>query len=88
MSVRINVILPEETMRVLDRVAPKGNRSRLISDTILDYVSSRGKMNLAEQLKAGALTNAKRDLAIAEEWFPLEEEAWQHRKEPRQKAPK
>jgi CopG family transcriptional regulator/antitoxin EndoAI len=88
MSVRINVILPEETVRVLDRVAPKGNRSRLISDAVLHYVSSRGKMNLAEQLKAGALANATRDLAIAEEWFPLEEEAWQRRKKPRQKAEK
>ncbi|MDP9054465.1 MAG: hypothetical protein M3N93_09225 [Acidobacteriota bacterium] len=77
MSVRINVILPEETVRVLDRVAPKGNRSRLISDAVMHYVSSRGKSNLAEQLKAGALANAKRDMAIAEEWFPLEEEACQ-----------
>jgi metal-responsive CopG/Arc/MetJ family transcriptional regulator len=50
MSVRINVILPEETMRVLDRVAPKGNRSRLISDAVMYYVSSRGKSNLAERL--------------------------------------
>jgi CopG family transcriptional regulator/antitoxin EndoAI len=56
MSIRINVNLPEETVRVLDRVAPEGNRSRL---------------------KAGALANACRDMAITEDWFPLEEEAWQ-----------
>jgi len=72
MSVRINVILPEETVRVLDRVAPKGNRSRLISDAVIHYVSSRGRSNLAEQLKAGALANAKR-ISHCEEWFPLEE---------------
>ena len=88
MSVRINVILPEETVRVLDRVAPKGNRSRVISDAVLYYVSSRGRSNLAEQLKAGALANAKRDMAIAEEWFPLEEEAWRQRTKPRAKAKK
>lgn len=73
MLVRINVILPEETLRLLDRVAPKGKRSRLISDAVMHYVASRGKSRLAERLKAGALANAKRDLAIAEEWFPLED---------------
>lgn len=77
MSLRINVILPDETMRVLDRVAPKGNRSRVISDAVMHYVSCRGRSNLAEQLKAGALANAQRDLSIAEDWFCLEEEAWQ-----------
>jgi len=88
MSVRINVILPDETLRVLDRVAPRGNRSRLISDAVLHYVSSRGRSNLAEQLKAGALANAKRDMAIAEEWFPLEEEAWQQHTKPKPKVKK
>jgi metal-responsive CopG/Arc/MetJ family transcriptional regulator len=58
MSKRINVILTEETARVLDRVTSKGNRSRLISDAVMHYVSFRGKSNLAEQLKAGALANA------------------------------
>ena len=78
MSRRINIILPEATVRVLERVAPKGNRSRLISDAVLHYVSSRGRSNLAVQLRAGCVANAQRDLEIAQEWFPLEEEAWQH----------
>ena len=77
MSKRINIMLPEETVRVLDRVAPKGNRSRIISDAVMFYVSSRGKSNLAEQLKSGYLATAQRDLEIAQEWFPLEEDAWQ-----------
>jgi CopG family transcriptional regulator/antitoxin EndoAI len=88
MSVRINVILPEETVQVLDRVAPKGNRSRLISDAVMYYVSSRGRSNLAAQLKAGALANASRDMSIAEEWFPLEEEVWQRQQKPLPKGKK
>jgi hypothetical protein len=75
-------------VRVLDRVAPKGHRSRLISDAVMHYVFSRGRSNLAEKLKAGALANAKRDMAIAEECFPLEEEAWQRQQKPRTKAQK
>ena len=86
MSVRINVILPEVTIRLLERVASRGNRSRLISDAVMHYVSSRGRINLAERLKAGALANAKRDLAIAEGWFPLEEEVWPRQQTPRAKA--
>ena len=32
--------------------------------------------SLKAQLKEGARRRAKRDLRIAEEWFPLEEEVW------------
>ncbi len=87
MSKRINIMLPEETVRVLDRVAPRGNRSRLISEAVLHYISSRGRSNLAKHLKAGYIAAAQRDLEIAQAWFPLEEEAWQ-RKAPREKRKK
>jgi len=32
---RINIMLPEKTLAVLDRVAPRGNRSRFVSDAVL-----------------------------------------------------
>ena len=77
MTKRINVVLPVETIKVLDRVAPKGSRSRFISRAVLHYVETQGKKSLREQLKAGYLANAGENLKIAAEWFPLEEEAWQ-----------
>ncbi|MCC6861901.1 MAG: hypothetical protein IT158_25240 [Bryobacterales bacterium] len=86
MTKRINIVLPVETIRVLDRVAPKGSRSRLISEAVLHYVESKAKSNLAERLKAGALANAQRDLEIAQEWFSLDEEAWQRTKPGRRRA--
>ncbi|MBI1787529.1 MAG: hypothetical protein HYR60_08260 [Acidobacteria bacterium] len=61
MSKRFNIILPDATAAVLDRVAPRGNRSRFID----------------RALKAGALANAALNLEIAQEWFPVEQEAWQ-----------
>jgi len=76
MSKRINVVLPDTTLRVLDRVAPKGDRSRFISQAVLHYVESIGKKSLKQQLKAGYQANAERNLEIAAEWFPLEEAAW------------
>jgi CopG family transcriptional regulator/antitoxin EndoAI len=70
-------VLPVETIRVPDRVAPKGNRSRFISAGVLHFVESHAKRNLAGRLKDGALANAQRDLEIAQQWFRLDEEAWQ-----------
>ena len=77
MSKRVNIILPDATLKVLDRVAAKGDRSRFISEAVLHYVQTRGAENLRERLKQGALANAKLDIEIAEEWFPVEQEAWQ-----------
>jgi CopG family transcriptional regulator/antitoxin EndoAI len=77
MSKSINVILPDRTVAVLDRVASKGTRSRFIDRAVRHYVESQGMANLREQLKAGYEANAERDLAMATAWFPLEEEAWQ-----------
>ena len=76
MSKRINIILPDKTVAVLDRVASRGTRSRFIDRAVRHYVETQGMASLREQLKAGYLANAERDLAMAAEWFPLEEEAW------------
>jgi CopG family transcriptional regulator/antitoxin EndoAI len=80
MNKRINVVFPAETVKMLNSVAPKGSRSRLISGAVLHYVEIRAKSNLADRLKAGALADAKRDLEIAQEWFSLDEEAWRRAK--------
>ncbi len=88
MSKRVNIILSDATLRVLDRVAAKGDRSRFISDAVLHYVQAQGAKNLRQRLKQGALANAKLDIEIAEEWFPVEQEAWQRldREEEKTKA--
>jgi CopG family transcriptional regulator / antitoxin EndoAI len=77
MNKRLNIMLPEATLEILDRVAAKGDRSRFISQAVLHYVQSQSANNLRERLKQGALANAKLDLEIAKEWFPAENEAWQ-----------
>lgn len=74
-SQRINIVLPKKTLAILDRVASKGKRSSFISTALLYYVDVCGKQNLRERLKQEALDNSERDLAIAAEWFPVEEEA-------------
>lgn len=74
---RINVTLSEETLALLDRVAEKGDRSRLIDAAVRHYIDEKGRRTLKKRLKEGAIRRAARDLSLAEEWFPLEEELWQ-----------
>jgi CopG family transcriptional regulator/antitoxin EndoAI len=74
---RINISLPEETLALIDRVAKQGDRSRFIDEAIKHYVQDVGRSKLRKQLQEGALRRAKRDLALAEEWFGLDEEVWQ-----------
>ena len=73
---RINVSLPEETLRLLDRVAGKGDRSRLINEAVRYYIDEKGRRELRKRLKEGAIRRTPRDLQLSEEWFPLEEEVW------------
>lgn len=73
---RINITLPEETVRLIDRVTENGNRSRLIDEAVKRYVDEIGRANLKKHLKEGAIRRAERDLGLAEEWFSLEEGAW------------
>ena len=74
---RINITLPEETAKLIARVAPKGNRSRLIAEAIRYYIEGVGRANLRQQLRTGALRRARRDLKLAQDWFTVDEEAWQ-----------
>lgn len=74
---RINITLPEETIRSIDRVAPKGDRSRFINEAVQDYIRRVGRANVRKLLKEASIRYADSDQRLAEEWFPLEEEAWQ-----------
>ena len=77
MHKRINVTLPETTVKLIDRVAKKGDRSRLINQAVKHYVEEVGRDNLKRRLKEGAIARSSRDLTLASEWFALDEQAWQ-----------
>ena len=78
---RVNITLAEETIRLIDRSATKGGRSRFIDEAVKFFVRERRRADLKALLKEGAVKRAKRDLSVAEEWFLLEEETWRSRKE-------
>ena len=71
MNRRLNITLPEQTVRMLDRAVPRGQRSRLIDEAVTRFVKERGRANLRRQLALGATVRTERDREIAEEWFVL-----------------
>ncbi len=74
MTKRLNITLPEETVRLINRVASRGERSRLIDQAVNRYVKEAGRSAIRRHLEEGARARADRDLRIAEEWFALDDD--------------
>ncbi len=73
---RINITLPDSTVRLMERVAGKGERSRLVDDALKQYLRGATKKSLRKRIKEGAIRRSERDRALAAEWFLLDEETW------------
>ena len=73
---RINVTLPRHTLTLIGRVVEKGERSKIIDAAVLGYIKKMSKDNLRKRLKEGALRNAESDIALADEWFAVDEAVW------------
>lgn len=74
---RINISLPEKTVERMDKVVPKRKRSRLIDEAVNYYLTQKGRRNLRKHLEEGYAQDMEFDRRLAEEWFSLDEEAWQ-----------
>ncbi|MBI3827278.1 MAG: hypothetical protein HY294_14895 [Candidatus Rokubacteria bacterium] len=77
---RINITLPERALKVVDRIAPRGDRSRFIAEAIDHYVVATRRRNLRKKLKEGAIRHAERDRRLAADWFALDAQAWERRR--------
>jgi len=74
---RVNMTLPDKTIKLLDSVSEKGERSSFVDKAVHFYIEEIGKANLNKQLREGAIKRSSRDLSIAEDWFLIEEQSWQ-----------
>lgn len=72
---RITISMPETTVRLLDEIVPKSDRSTFINEAVQAYVAS-SRARLRRELKAGARVRAARDLAIVAEWSALDADSW------------
>ncbi len=73
---RINVTLPPETLELIDRVS-KDSRSEFINKAVRFYANRLQRARLKRKLRQAYLERAEEDLAIAQEWEPIERELWE-----------
>lgn len=69
---RMNITLPSETAELLNKLAPKGQRSRFIADAIEYYAGEKAREQLRQGMKEEALAYADLSRELAEEWFSEE----------------
>jgi metal-responsive CopG/Arc/MetJ family transcriptional regulator len=79
---KVTLTLPKEIMDVVRQEAPPRGYSKFIAEAVTYFIEERRRRALRERLIVGYQANAERDRALAEEWRPLEEEAWQKYVEP------
>ena len=79
---RVNIMLSEQTIRLIDRVAEKGGRSRFLDSAAHFYAHETSRANMHRLLREGAIARSERDLGLAEEWFCVEYDSrvWPKRK--------
>ena len=75
-TVRINVTLPRELMESVNDIAGSRSRSRLISESLREYIRKIKKDELEKQLEEGYRAAAKESIALAEEFEAVDLEGW------------
>ena len=73
MHERINVTLPEGTIRLLDHAVPNGSQSRFIDKAIRHLIRTESHKQLKDRIKKEAIARAEQDLDLAEAWFVIED---------------
>ena len=66
---RINITLPKDTLKLLDSVALKGNRSRLVHTAIRYYIRQKNKKTVKAHLQDAGEQHYLRDLEMDCDWF-------------------
>lgn len=77
MSKRLNIVLPETTVKAIDRLARPGERSRFIDKAVQHYVFHQSTEALRARLEQTAVRDQDIDRQVAEEWFAVDHETWQ-----------
>ena len=77
MNKRLNIVLPESTVRTISRLAKPGERSRFIDRAIRHYVATQSTEALRAQLERAAMRDRDLDHQVTEEWSAVDQEIWQ-----------
>ena len=77
MNRRINIVLPEATVRTIDRMAKPGQRSRFIDQAVLHFVANKSAEALRLQLERTAVRDRDLDCEVAADWAAVDRTSWQ-----------
>ncbi|MCK9365431.1 MAG: hypothetical protein M0P74_17745 [Syntrophales bacterium] len=74
--VRINVTLPRDVIESLNHVAGPRSRSRLIAESLREYIRKLKAAELEKQLEKGYRAAAAGNAAMTEEFEAVDLEGW------------
>lgn len=85
MNRRINIVLPETTVRAIARLAKPGGRSHFIDRAVQHYVATQSTEALRKRLEQAVVRDRDMERQIADEWFAVDQEIWQRLDESEQR---
>jgi len=71
---RIGISIPDSTLMELKQLVPERKRSKYIAKAIEEKLKLEKREKLQEEMIKGYTENQNIDIALAEEWFHIEEE--------------
>ena len=75
-AVRLNITLPEELARHLEKVAGSRNKSSFIAETLKQRIAKIQEDELNKILEEGYKARKKESLSMAREFEPIDVEGW------------
>ena len=75
-NVRLNVTLPRDLVESLNQIAGPRNRSRMISESVREYIRQRKKTELEKRLEEGYRASAAENIAMTKEFEAIDLEGW------------
>jgi metal-responsive CopG/Arc/MetJ family transcriptional regulator len=73
MNKRINIVLPEATVRTIDRLAKPGRRSWFIDQAVQHFVANKSAEALRAQLERSAIRDRDLDQNFIADWSALDQ---------------
>ena len=73
---KIILTLPKELLHKVRQLVPEQSQSKFIAQAIEQFIEEHHRKALRAELTAGYQASVAEDLAVTQEWEPLDEEAW------------
>ena len=77
MTKRLNIVLPLDTVRSIDRLAKVGERSRFIDRAVNHFLATQTQEALRKRLEFTALRDRDLDAEVAADWRAVDEQTWE-----------